>query len=130
VNTQGQIDGSYFHYEPINAANVALTQQSVYVVNIYNGAIVSLPSAASVGPGKLIIFVTRVPCTVNDVSLSGNQTITWISDGAKWVTVNFGSVAAPVSSARGQATNTPENGFADGLPSNLTNGRAAAGQSG
>ena len=103
VNMLGQIDGSYFHYEPINEANVLLTQKSVYVVNTHIGAIVALPSASTVGTGKVITFVTQVPCTANGVSLLANQTITWISDGIKWITVNFGNTSVPASSARGQA---------------------------
>jgi hypothetical protein len=108
VNTLGQIDGSYFHYEPINQPNMMLTQQSVYVVNTYNGATVGLPSASTVGTGKVITVVAHAPCTANGVPLSANQTITWISDGAKWIAVNFGSTAPPV--ARGQATSKRETG--------------------
>jgi hypothetical protein len=112
VNTLGQIDGSYFHYEPINQPNMMLTQQSVYVVNTYNGATVGLPSASTVGAGKVITLVSHAPCTANGVPLSANQTITWISDGAKWITVNFGSTVPP--GARGQAMSKRQTG--NGLP--------------
>jgi hypothetical protein len=112
VNTLGQIDGSYFHYEPINQPNMMLTQQSVYVVNTYNGATVGLPSASTLGAGKVITLVAHAPCTANGVPLSANQTITWISDGAKWITVNFGSAAPP--GARGQAISKRDSG--NGLP--------------
>jgi hypothetical protein len=112
VNKLGQIDGSYFHYEPINQPDMVLTQQSVYVVNTYSGASVGLPSASTVGAGKVITLVAHAPCTANAVPLSANQTITWISDGAKWITVNFGSTA-PMG-ARGQAMNQRDTG--SGLP--------------
>jgi hypothetical protein len=111
VNKLGQIDGSYFHYEPINQPDMVLTQQSVYVVNTYSGATVGLPSASTVGAGKVITLVAHAPCTANAVPLSANQTITWISDGAKWITVNFGSTALM---ARGQAMNKRDTG--SGLP--------------
>jgi hypothetical protein len=108
VNPLGQIDGSYFHYEPINQPNMMLTQQSVYVVNTYNGATVGLPSASTVGTGKVITLVANAPCTANGVPLSANQAITWISDGAKWITVNVGSTA--LQGARGQAMSKHEIG--------------------
>ena len=113
VNTLGQIDGSYFHYEPINQPNMMLTQQSVYVINTYDGATVGLPSASTVGTGKVITLVAHAACTANGVSLSASQTITWISDGMKWIAVNFGSTAPP-SGTRGQAISRRETG--SGLP--------------